>query len=641
MHTNLNLYVASLRHLKPVQIWGRIALLARRKMLYRRKGYLSQFVTQSNLDSSALPRYLTLPLVTEPHAPSQLADIAEGYFTFINKRIYLGRPVNWLPSEGTQLWRYNLHYFEYAAAMGWEYIKEDNQTAYDTFRALVLDWIDACPPATPVAWDPYPISLRVSNWLKAYSAMEGALQNDAEFAATLRSSIYNQMLFLEQNIEYHLLGNHLIENGRALLLAGLFFQDEAAARWRAKGEQILWQELREQFLKDGAHYERSPMYHQIMLGLYQDVSSVLEARQEPVPDGLHDLIRAMRTWLTAMLHPDGEIALFNDAAFGIVGAPKLFLQGDERSDDGLQIFADSGYFTFRQAEKGNYLLLDCGPLGPEYQPGHGHCDALSYELSVGGQRVIVDSGVESYYGDLDWRLYYRSTRAHNTVVVDETEQSEIWSRFRVGQRAQPKDVVWGDEGEALAYVTAAHTGYERLPGTVEHRRWVCWVDRKFWLVCDRIAGGGTHQAESLIHLHPNAEVLSVPAPSESPNATASAGRVRVGSAELAVIPWGACHTRRYHGETAPIQGWYAPEFGVKKENVVWGLCAQGALPLWFGYILWPGTDDAEADDISVAFAAEGDTTCRVTVRTKKSEYALICTSSNVILNTAGNPNQVD
>lgn len=627
MHTNLNLYVASLRHLKPVQIWGRIALLARRKMLYRRKGYLSQFVTQPQIDTDTLPPFLTLPLVTEAHAPSQLEDIDAGYFTFINRRLHLGRPVNWFPEEATQLWRYNLHYFEYAAAMGWAFARENNKAAYETFRALVLDWINACPPATPVAWDPYPISLRVSNWLKAYSAMEPALQADIEFAATLRSSIYNQMLFLEQNIEYHLLGNHLIENGRALLLAGLFFQDETARRWRTKGEQILWQELREQFLKDGAHYERSPMYHQIMLGLYQDVADVLEARQEQVPPGLHDLIRSMRTWLAATLHPDGEIALFNDAAFGIAGSPSIFLQGDERTDDGLQSFADSGYFTFRQKERGNYLLLDCGPLGPEYQPGHGHCDTLSYELSVGGQRMIVDSGVESYYGDLDWRLYYRSTRAHNTVVVDGAEQSEIWSRFRVGQRAQPKEVHWEDAGEALAYVTAAHTGYQRLPGAVEHRRWMCWVDRKFWLVCDRITGDGSHQAESLIHLHPRAEILTLPDDHEPE----SRGRVRVGSAGLTVLPWGSSHTQRYRGETSPIQGWYAPEFGKKEENEVWGFRTEGELPLWFGYILWPETGDTAPNDVTIEFSAEGDTSCEVVVRSADNTYRILCQSSNVIM----------
>lgn len=620
MQTNLNIYFASMRHLKPVQIWSRLSLLARRKVLYRFDAYTARFNTSPEAHDAETQPVRLLPMVAKPPHSPQLEDIASGHFTFLNRRVSLGKPIDWFPTDVTQLWRYNLHYFDYAAAMGWAYAHEDDARAYPVFRDVVVDWMDACPPTTPIAWDPYPISLRVSNWIKAYAAFAPDLAGDEAFAVRLRNSIYNQVAFLEHNLEYHLLGNHLIENGRALFLAGLFFQGKTANRWYEKGQQILWRELGEQFLKDGAHYERSPMYHQIMLALYAEVVAMLQTQEQAAPEGLHDRVRAMRNWLAAMLHPDGEIALFNDAAFHIAGPPAAVLTGDEHVDSGFQIFADSGYYSFRDTEQGHLLLMDCGPLGPDYQPGHGHCDALSYELSVAGRRFVVDSGVESYYGDLDWRLYYRSTRAHNTVVVDGAEQSEIWSRFRVAQRAQPKDVLWDDQGSDLSYVIASHTGYNRLPGHVEHRRWICWVDRRFWLICDRITGDGSHDVESLIHFHPDVQIVTPPAVT----GTNGSGLVRRDGVDLTVAPWGAAQIRHYCGERDPIQGWYAPEFGTKYANPVWGLRAEGNLPRWMGYILWPG-----AQDVAVGFEPNGVDACRVKIEVNNEQYTVVCRSSDI------------
>jgi uncharacterized heparinase superfamily protein len=504
---NLSSFILSTYYLKPVQVFSRISMLARRRVLHQFQAYKTKYL-RPEINTERLISPLTFPDgIYQQHYQS---EIDAGVFTFLNHRVALGQPINWYPQDETQLWRYNLHYFDYVIPLGKDFVKSGDINFYRLFRRLVQEWMQSCPVAEPVAWDSYPVSLRISNWIKAYSLFEPEISQDSEFLADFYQSLYVHASYLEKNLEYHLLGNHLIENGRALLLAGLFFSDNNSVRWENIGKRILWDELDEQFLSDGGHFERSPMYHQIMLTLYREVISVLNDRQVEIPSKVHNKVKLMESWLGTVLHPDGQIALLNDSALGIAGDSTSLSDHSLISTERFAALTESGYFTFRDPASKNYLVFDCGPLGPDYQPSHGHCDTLSFELSLEGKRMIVDSGVGNYYGDIEWRNYYRSTRAHNTIIVDGAEQSEIWGRFRVARRAQPVDVNWNDNDANLIYAIGSHSGYHRLPGTITHRRWMCWIDSSFWLVCDFLTGRGRHAVESFIHFDPEVEIVHMP-----------------------------------------------------------------------------------------------------------------------------------
>jgi uncharacterized heparinase superfamily protein len=129
-------------------------------------------------------------------------------------------------------------------------------------------------------------------------------------------------------------------------------------------------------------------------------------------------------------------------------------------------FVDSGYV--RLATKDAVALLDVARIGPDYLPGHAHADTLSFELSVFGQRVLVNSGI-SQYGLGPERLRQRGTAAHSTVVVDGADSSEVWGGFRVARRARPFGLEI-DAADGVLSVTCAHDGYRRLPGRPVHRR---------------------------------------------------------------------------------------------------------------------------------------------------------------------------
>ena len=625
-------YAITAKHLKPSQVYHRIRLALRQRVLHRWAAYRSWCQRRGTGEEPVRPLDFRFA-----HAkPFDVDAIDRGTFTFLNRQISLGQPLRWFPEGESRLWVFHLHSFDYAVTLSQQASRGDERSLR-LLKRLIDDWIAACPPASPVAWHSYPASLRIVNWIKAYSLLTPTIEEDAEFARRMRRSLYAQVCFLTNHLEYDLLNNHLLENGRALLFAGHFFDDRRARFWREKGRAILEYGLEEHILADGGHNELSPMYHQIVLEIYQETAAVMKQRNEVLPPRLEKKIAAMQDWLRSVLHPDGTIPLLNDAAFQVAPDPADSLAGQVTSSAGMTVLPDSGLFCFRDVEKDHFLIFDSGPIGPDHQPGHGHCDALSYELSLAGQRMIVDSGVEQYHEDRRWRTYYRSTPAHNTVAVDGAEQSEIWGSFRVARRARPLETRWSDDGNRLSYVTSSHTGYLRLPGKVQHRRFLCWVDRRFWLVCDQIAGSGTHHIESFIHFHP--QVVVSTDPKISPNLTA--GAVERGEATLQIVPWmpkkpasaesGAQQVAGYHGCEDPIQGWYAPEFGRRFARTSWCISGRHQLPLWTGYLLWPETSAVSVASQLCQGESHSSDACRVVVRTGDCEYSLLFDRATVKL----------
>jgi len=376
---------------------------------------------------------------------------------------------SWNAAQYSKLWLYNLHYLDDLNAVG---IDEQNALA----RALVNRWIEANPPPSGNGWEPYPLSLRIVNLVKWFARQEAL---EPHWLASLAT----QMQALAKQVEYHILGNHLFANAKALVFGGSYLAGPDADRWLEKGLKILDREVKEQFLGDGAHFELSPMYHAILLWDMCDLVNLAERVDLPelkarLPAWRVVVMRGLR-WLRSMQHPDGGISFFNDAAFGI--APTLSdlevyasrLEGclplpdvGEGSFD-ARYHAQSGYASI-DLGGGNKALLDLARVGPDYQPGHAHADSLSFELSLFGQRIFVNSGT-SQYGDDAERHRQRSTSAHNTVEVDGENSSEVWSGFRVARRAYPVLELFDDQSDKVL-IRASHTGYLRLKGRVLHRR---------------------------------------------------------------------------------------------------------------------------------------------------------------------------
>jgi len=422
---------------------------------------------------------------------------ADGYnFVFLGSPHNVKNHADWNSPEFGMLWLYNLHYLEDLTCP---------ELSFDLKHSLVDRWVRENPPCTGVGWQPYTLSLRIVNLVKWFSQI-------SDIDTRLSESLAVQASSLSNNVEYHILGNHVIANSKALIFAGAYFSGSNAERWLAKGLKILDAQIPEQFLPDGAHFELSPMYQASLLWDLCDLILLSTHTKCPCLDLRVDywksVVKRGVCWLESMLHPDGAISFFNDTAFGIAPSFAELSAYAERlgiySEFGDQplpyckYHADSGYVEVK-LDAGHKALLDLAKVGPDYQPGHAHADTLSFELSLFGQRIFVNSGT-SQYGDDQERIRQRGTAAHNTVEIDNENSSEVWAGFRVARRAFPIleaiDVA-ADEIRIRAY----HTGYRRLKGNNLHRReWRFTADS--CSVVDEVTGT-FRRAVARMHVHPD------------------------------------------------------------------------------------------------------------------------------------------
>jgi uncharacterized heparinase superfamily protein len=368
-------------------------------------------------------------------APIAISGIyrADNQFHFLNiKKDLSGENINWSPSDVPRLWCYNLHYFDYL---------RENERCASNKHSMIESWIDHNPQGSEPGWEPFTASLRIVNWV-FYLARGGRSHRNK-----IIESLYLQALWLEKNDERHILANHYFENLKALLFAGVFFKGDDAKRWRQRAMRDLLVQLEEQTLADGGHYERSPQYHGLMLENYLDIYNLAISNPAYFSGDFVVRFRVVAQqgleFFNSILFPNRKIPLFNDSAFEIAPsaselneyARQLFDYRSEAPHSDVQIIekGDFGLYGVRSAS--DMLVMDCGEIGPAYQPGHTHCDFLSYELMVGGEHIVVDTGVCEYEPG-ERRHFVRSTKAHNTVRIDKLEQSEIWGEFRVARRAK-------------------------------------------------------------------------------------------------------------------------------------------------------------------------------------------------------------
>lgn len=478
----LGLYWHTLRYLRPVQIYGRLWFKLRRP----------------RPDLSAAPSLrLTTGQWVACAARAQSLTSADTFF-FLNQAGSLAK-LGWDAPSVEKLWRYNQHYFDDLNAEG-------AAQRSDWHLALIQNWLQHNSAGQGSGWEPYPTSLRIVNWVK-WTLVGNTLPDQA------LHSLAVQARWLTKRLERHLLGNHYFENAKALVFAGLMFEGAEAQAWLKKGLAIIEQELPEQVLPDGGNFERSPMYHSIFFEDLLDLINAARAWPRQIDaaktERWRSVAEGMAAWLLGMTHPDGQIGLFNDAAFGVTPAPAGLAAYARRLDLSvaeplvstaervvMQQWPDSGYI--RLAAENAVALLDVAPIGPDYLPSHANADTLSFELSLFGQRVIVNGGTSRYGSGLE-RLRERQTAAHSTVEIDGQSSSEVWGGFRVARRAYPY-ALRVDKQINEVTVACSHDGYRRLPGQPVHRRqWHLQVNSL--IVTDHIAGT-YNQAIARYILHP-------------------------------------------------------------------------------------------------------------------------------------------
>lgn len=486
----LSIYFHTLKYLKFTQIYHRIL----KKIIHPKIHFVE--CIQATIEGSWVRQELC----------SQ-KFLNESDVLFLNHQSSVNSPNDWNNDKEEKLWLYNLHYFDDLSSFG-------SQSRIELQSFWINKWIDENPAnEAGNGWESYTLSLRIVNWTKAFLS-------GLDTSKKMLDSLAQQADFLSQDLEKHLLGNHYFVNLKALMFAGCFFEGKNADKWLALALKDFEKELKEQVLADGGSFELTPMYHAIMLTDLLDLINLFKAYPERVPARVVSVVEQtvlkMFGWLHIMSLGDDKVSFFNDSAFGIAPENNVLREYATRlgftvnnidlPEEQLLVhnLQNTGYVSVKSNKIS--LIADLSPIGPSYIPGHAHADSLSFELSLGKNRVFVNSGT-SEYGMSDERLRQRGTAAHNTVVLNNKNSSEVWSGFRVARRANigNRDVCRVTPKQSVMF-SAAHDGYKKQGlNCIHHRKWhMCLSGVE---ITDHIQGV-FDSAVGHLHLHPNVDVVS-------------------------------------------------------------------------------------------------------------------------------------
>lgn len=448
----------TLKHLKPKQL--------QYQLLYRIKKAknISEYRIKKKPSIVYTPEFIFNAVVSNSY-------LGKNKFRFLNLEHDFGQEIDWKFSDYGALWNYNLQYLNV--------LLQDDIAVPEKERILKSLY------ASGVVLEPYPVSLRSINVIRFLSAEN--IHNPE-----ILENLYAELNFLSQRLEFHLLGNHLLENAFALMMGGAFFGNKS---WIQKAQKILEDELEEQILADGAHFELSAMYHQIILFRVLELYDWYGKWNDKDGDFEHFLktkAEMMLAWLEHISFQNGDIPHFNDSANGIAFRTDALLNygKDLKLTSKKLPLKESGY---RSVNMEQYeLRIDFAQIGASYQPGHVHADALSFILYYQHLPLFVEQGT-STYNIGKRRSLERSTEAHNTVVVGGENQSQVWSGFRVGKRAKTT-ILEGANNRFKAF----HDGYKKR-GVIHTRTFLAAPEQ---LVIEDDLKSNTEGVFHL-HLHPD------------------------------------------------------------------------------------------------------------------------------------------
>lgn len=579
MDTKIQLYINTVKYLKLSQIYYRLKNRLNRQ-LYRRK-----------LKSIRAPKNLTVNLEVDFLIPELdfdkeyldrffIKDIMNDKFTFINITNKVDLTNAWNDKDLQHLWRYNLHYFEYLFRLGYEYLRDSsNDQYYDKFKYLIQNWMENNLLGFGDGWYPYTISIRITSWISVYQMFKHRIISDRDFNERFIESIYLQYKYLKSNQEKDVLGNHYFENIKAIIIGSIFFED---VNVKEKFKEELIKQLEEQILEDGMHFELSPMYHKIILEDLIKITCWL--KDDSIYNQLIFYIQKMIDVTFSFENEFGKTPAFNDSADGIskeyesllITCKKYFdLTPQFKSE-----FESSGFYIIKDNCKS--LIFDTGDICPSYLPAHGHCDALSFELSLKNKPIIVNSGTYMYQNG-KWRSYFRSTASHNTVFISGKEQSQFWGSFRVAKRIKKVRRKQFDYRN-IKFYAGSYISY----CNDEHIRYIGNIDKSKIIVLDYVKSAKKENIESYLHFAPGVCV----------DIEDSVAKVVFDRTSMRIHVFGISRCEI-------DKGWYSDKFNVKEENKVLIFKKSNQREV-FGYILDFGNSEIVESENELRIIGDGE-----------------------------------
>ena len=522
------------------------------------------------------------------------------------------------------VWEPNRH--QHFLTLGQAYrVTGDERYAEECF-AQWEHWQEQNPCLRGINWaSSLELAFRAWSWLWALHLLTGSQAMSGPRLARMTRALARHAEFIASNLSTYFSPNtHLLGEGFALFLIGLLLPElRGSQEYRETGRTILLEQIEKQVAEDGSHIEQSSYYHRYATDFFLCAAILAERNQCPFPPAYRTRLEHMVEFLVHSAWPSSRQPMTGDADGGQVFAlsPRTpndhrgtlstaavyFHRGDFRSRAGSfhqetlwlmgpqaalefsrlepqppsetsRVFSNAGLVSLRGdwTDKSPLLLFDAGRqgMGP---CAHGHADALSFLCSADGIDWLIDPGTFVYTSAKPWRDFFRSTRAHNTVVVDGQSQAEPTDVFSWGGIPDVSLQRWVLL-PSLEFTVASHNGYARLRDSVIHRRTILFAKPDYWVASDELAGRGQHSLEFFFHFSPGVKLQ----PSQGGWLASKSG-----SRFLLVPPAAGVELRVAVGEESPVQGWYSEDYGHREPAPVLVGTAQATLPARFHWILFP------------------------------------------------------
>jgi hypothetical protein len=449
------------------------------------------------------------------------------------------------------IWELNRHQHFFTLGVAYWLTKDERYAA--VFAKHLRSWMEQNPPGTGINWfSSMELAFRVMSWTWAFHFFRDSDSFTPDLFQKALKFLHMHGRHIEKYLStYYSPNTHLTGEALGLYYLGTQFPFfERAAHWRKLGEDILLAELDRQILPDGVYFEQTTWYQKYTADFYTHflVLKTLfgDEIETPAAAKIEAKLQSALDFLMYITRPDGSTPIIGDddggrmLPFGrskpddfrgtlVTGAALFergdykYVGGDPREEtlwllglEGVQAyrtlrahvphetsykFPSGGYFVMRDGwtDSDNYLLVDCGEVGA-VSGGHGHADTLAIELAVQGRTVLVDSGTYTYHESRDLRNYFRSTTAHNTLVIDKISSSEPADKFSWKTRANAKIHSLISQ-ERFDFFEGSHDGYERIAGApATHQRSILFLKNDYWIMRDFVEAKGDHDYALNFHL---------------------------------------------------------------------------------------------------------------------------------------------
>ncbi len=394
----------------------------------------------------------------------------------------------WRAAGRSEAWR--------AALNGFDWLRDvraaGGEAARTAARAAVSDWIEKEAAVAGLAWRAEVLAERIAAWLVHGEFL--AAGADEAFRRRFHASLAAQARHLARIQRYAPEGH-----ARFLVLKALVYADLAWPRSRRliRHLEVLEREIARQVLGDGGHIERNPERQLEVLRHLVDIRANLRDANAEMPQALQSAIDRMAPMLRFFRHGDGGLALFNGATESRDWLIDMVLTHADARGKPLASAPHSGFE--RLSAHRTLLIMDTGAPPPPGFDADAHAGTLSFEMSVGKERLVVNCG--AYAGpDPRWRRASRTSAAHSTLVVEDVNSAEL---LEGGLGPGPRKVtVERREQDGDIWVDAAHDGYVSGFGLTHQRRLYLSATGDDVRGEETLTGRGNRKLAVRFHLHP-------------------------------------------------------------------------------------------------------------------------------------------